>query len=411
MNRPEISIGIFSDFAKLASTSALIGVSVGLAYAALIYFYQFVQFLSLRGTSLGWATIITIPILGVLTAYLLVKSLGTSKETGGGSHRLLEAYHYHGGYISATDTVVDPIASAITIGTGGSAGFEGPSLLLGGGIGSLIARRFKPTPEELKAFLISGSAAGISAVFKAPLTGILFALELPYKRDITRRALIPATIASLTSYIISITFFGAESLFPQSQGEAISLPLIGHSFIIGLITAVAGVAFVEALKLTKRGVKRLGLKYSAPLLGGLMIGVAGLLLPQIQGVGYATIASLAKSPTSFPITLLLALIVFKMILTVVTLRMGGSGGSIHPDDIRWCGHRGTILFLLPRLKLGNHSYGLNGRPIGGNKQDPPHKRSIRRGDLGASYDNHDAYRRCYELLLLRDPHSTRTFNH
>ena len=330
MNRPEINIGIFNDFARLASTSALIGVSVGLAYAALIYFYQFVQALSLEISSLSWVAIIIIPIAWYPYRLFLSKSLGTSKETGGGSHRLLEAYHYHGGYISATDTVVDPIASAITIGTGGSAGFEGPSLLLGGGIGSLIARRFKPTPEELKAFLISGAAAGISAVFKAPLTGILFALELPYKRDITRRALIPATIASLSSYVISISFFGAESLFPQTQGESVSLLLIGHSFIVGLIAAVAGVAFVQVLKLVKRGVKRLNLKYSAPLLGGLMIGVAGLLLPQIQGVGYPTIASLARSPASFPIVLLLALAVSKILLTSVTLRMGGSGGLFTP---------------------------------------------------------------------------------
>jgi CIC family chloride channel protein len=330
MNKPEINISIFRDFARLAFTSALIGVSVGLAFTALMYFYQFVQTLSIDATSLGWVAVIIVPTIGILVAFFLVKSFGTSKETGGGSHRLLEAYHYHGGYISATDTIIDPVASAITIGTGGSAGFEGPSLLLGGGIGSLIARRFKPTPEELKTLLLSGAAAGISAVFKAPLTGILFALELPYKRDITRRALIPATVASLTSYLISITFFGAESIFPQSQGESVSLLLIGHSFVIGLITAVAGVAFVEALKWMKRGVGRLDLRYYAPLVGGLMIGVTGLFLPQVQGVGYPTIASLASSPTSFPMLLLLALAVFKVLLTVVTLRTGGSGGLFTP---------------------------------------------------------------------------------
>ncbi len=330
MNKPDINIGIFSDFAKLAITSALIGTSVGLAFVVLMFFYQFIQAISIDAASSSWLVIIIIPVVGVLAAYLLVKSVGTSKETGSGSHMLLEAYHYHGGYISTTDTVVDPIASAITIGTGGSAGFEGPSLLLGGGIGSLIARRFKPTQQELKAFLISGAAAGISAVFKAPLTGILFALEIPYKRDITRRALIPATIASLTSYAISITFFGAESLFPQTQGEGVSLLLVGHSFLIGLITAAAGVAFVEVLKLMKRGMRRVNIKYFAPLLGGLIIGVAGILLPQIQGVGYSTISSLASSPTSFPITLLLSLAVFKILLTGVTLRMGGSGGLFTP---------------------------------------------------------------------------------
>jgi len=330
MKKPEINIDIFNDFARLAFTSALIGISVGLAFTALMYLYQMIQAVSINTSTIGWIAVLTIPIIGLLASYLLVKSVGTSKETGSGSHRLLEAYHYNGGYISATDTVIDPIASAITIGTGGSAGFEGPSLLLGGGIGSLIARRFKPNPQELKAFLISGAAAGISAVFKAPLTGILFALELPYKRDITRRALIPATIASLTSYAISISFFGAESLFPQTQGEGVSLLLVGHSFIIGLITAAVGVAFVEVMKLMKRSMMSVNIKYFAPLLGGLIIGVAGLLLPQIQGVGYSTISSLASSPTSFPMILLLSLAVFKILLTGVTLRMGGSGGLFTP---------------------------------------------------------------------------------
>lgn len=88
--------------------------------------------------------------------------------------------------MTTKDTLFEPLASAITIGTGGGAGFGGPSLLLGGGIGSLISQRLNFNQENIQTFLISGAAAGIAAIFKAPFTGIMFALEIPYKRDLKR---------------------------------------------------------------------------------------------------------------------------------------------------------------------------------------------------------------------------------
>ncbi len=323
--------GILNDFVRLASVSSLIGVAVGLAYIALMFLYNTVKSVSDAASASGWVAAVIVPTVGICAAYWLLKTLGTMKGTGGGSHKLLEAYHYHGGTISARDTLLDPIASAITIGTGGSAGFEGPSLLLGGGIGSLIASRFKMNPQEFKSFLLAGAAAGISAVFKAPFTGILFALEIPYKRDLARDALIPATAASICSYAVSISFLGTESLFPQVQGSGISLELIGHSFFIGVITAVVGYAFINVLKLFKRGVGVLKThSYVLPVLGGLIIGVSVLLLPQIKGVGYPTIEVMAHSPSSIPLLMLFALMIGKMLLTAVTLRMGGSGGLFIP---------------------------------------------------------------------------------
>jgi CIC family chloride channel protein len=331
MDRPEIKIGVLNDFVKLVSVSSLIGVVVALAFVALMSVYSSIKAASESFYAVSWIAVVVIPVVGVCVAYWLVKTVGASKETGGGSHRILEAYHFHGGYISAKDTLLDPFASAITIGVGGSAGFEGPSLLLGGGIGSLIARRFKVTPEEFKAFLLAGAAAGISAVFKAPLTGILFALEIPYKRDMARNAFIPATAASIGAYAVSISFLGVESLFPQAQAEEISLLLIGHSFAIGVLTAVVGYAFVAVLNFFKRRTSSLKLpKYGLPLLGGLIIGLTGLVLPQIRGVGYPTIEVLANSPESLPLLLLVALAVGKILLTGVTLRMGGSGGLFTP---------------------------------------------------------------------------------
>jgi len=98
-------------------------------------------------------------VLGITLAYVMVTRYSTTKQSGGGSRRLLETYHYEGGIMTGKDTLFEPLASAITIGVGGSAGFEGPSLLLGGGIGSLVAQRLNLDQDEVKRFLFSGAAA------------------------------------------------------------------------------------------------------------------------------------------------------------------------------------------------------------------------------------------------------------
>jgi len=350
MGKPAIQLSILNDFVKLVFTSSLIGVAVSLAYVALMFIYNVVRATSEAAYAVSWVAVVVIPVAGMCVAYWLIKAFGTGKETGGGSHRLLEAYQFHGGYISARDTLLDPLASAVTIGTGGSAGFEGPSLLLGGGIGSLIARRFKLTQQELKAFLLAGAAAGISAVFKAPLTGIFFALEIPFKRDLSRHALIPATAASICAYAVSAGLLGTESLFPQAQTETLSLSLVGHSFVIGVITAVVGFAFVETLKLFKRLVRGWNMQpYLLPVLGGLVIGVTGLVLPEIKGVGYSTIEKLANAPTSVPLIMLLALCVGKILLTAVTLRTGGSGGLFTPTIFVGASIGAIYCSLIPQL--------------------------------------------------------------
>lgn len=274
---------------------------------------------------------IGVPAIGVLVAYALIKNLGSSKRTGGGSHRILEAFHFEGGRITLRDTVVGPVASAVTIGSGGSAGFEGPGLLLGGGLGSVIAQRLGLGWEEVRVFLLAGASAGMAAVFKAPLTGILFGLELPYKRDMVRRAFIPATIASISSYIVTITLLGGEKLFPLLPSLSISLETgILEAFLLGLVMSGVGVVFVKGYELLgafARGIRVN--RYVLALAAGLIVGSIGYFLPQALGVGYPAIESAIAGDTG--VQLLLSLLAAKIVLTCITLRLGGSGGLFIPS--------------------------------------------------------------------------------
>jgi len=147
------------DYLQILGIALLIGIAVGIADVFILTLYDFVSLGAKDIEEIGWPMIVATPALGLLVAYIFAKYLSAHKTTSGGSHRLLEAYHFHGGQIGVRDAIVEPLASAVTMGSGGSAGFDGPSLLLGGGIGSIIAQRLRVTPEELKTLLLAGAAA------------------------------------------------------------------------------------------------------------------------------------------------------------------------------------------------------------------------------------------------------------
>lgn len=128
-------------------------------------------------------------------SYVMIRLFAETKSTGSGTHVVLEKYHLSNGEMSARDTLAKTFASIFTLGFGGSAGPEGPSLLVGGGVASAISRRLNVRVHHLRRIFISGAAAGLAAVFRTPLTGILFALEIPYKNDLDMETFIEASIA------------------------------------------------------------------------------------------------------------------------------------------------------------------------------------------------------------------------
>ncbi|RLE64066.1 MAG: hypothetical protein DRJ38_06210 [Thermoprotei archaeon] len=312
----------------------LIGLVTSTAIALFLKLFQYISTLIDEILSMNNVLLfLTVPI-GLLAAYLVVIYLAEIKKTGCGTHGFLLSYHFHEGFASLKDTIVKATASAITMGCGGSAGLEGPSLAIGGGIASAIARLFKVREEKMARFFLAGGAAGLSAVFRAPLTGLLFALEIPYKRDIERDVFVDAAIASVISYLVFVSIYGVETLFPlYTKILPITAIDVIYALILGVIAGVIGKIFVVSFLFVKHRIVRIrnrNVKFFLPIIGGLLLALIGFIEPRVLGVGYETIHDLILGRNK-SILLLILLIIFKIIATTITLNFGGSGGLFIPS--------------------------------------------------------------------------------
>ncbi|MGQ9530928.1 MAG: chloride channel protein [Candidatus Bathycorpusculaceae bacterium] len=312
----------------------ILGVSVGLAIFAFFRVYELLKsaFLFI----IGWnpLLIVVCPIVALLGGYFTVKLLAESKNCGCGTDILVEIYHHKWGFISLKDTLGRSLAAALTIGLGGSAGLEGPSLLLGGGLSSFMMRKLKLSQKDIKTMFLCGAAAGFSAIFKAPLTGILFALEIPYKKDIETGVFVPASIASVTAYFVSALTLGTETIFPAPIFITLTLSTLLHTTFLAVITALVALTFIETLEKTNSISKRLSSIfpiYAIIIVAGSFLGVIGLLYPETLGLGYEFIHKLVTSELEqSSIITLISILILKILATSLTVSFGGSGGLFIP---------------------------------------------------------------------------------
>ncbi|MBC7113457.1 MAG: chloride channel protein [Candidatus Methanomethyliales bacterium] len=321
---------------KKFAACGFVGIVVGFATVALYLLHEWLWGITTALVSYNRYFILFLTMAGLLGGYSILRVLTGRRLSGCGTHRLLEAYHYSGSMISERDTLGGTLASVVTIGLGGSAGLEGPSLLMGGGIASSIGRRLKLDPESMKIYLLSGAAAGLSAIFKAPLTGILFALEIPYQRDLAKQAFIPATFSSLIAYFVSVGMLGPQHIFPHIPGALVISPAaLFHAFVLGVVASVVGRFFVFTYVRIGRAVAASSMnRFAYPIIGGAAIGLIGLYAPQVLGLGYGTIDSILSGEFDNMLPLfILGLLVLKVLATSITLRMGGTGGVFIPSII------------------------------------------------------------------------------
>jgi CIC family chloride channel protein len=313
------------------------GVGLLASSISIAFYLLYLEFRSLTQEALSFSSIILLPLsfAALLVPYLLVKFFAYTKTTGSGTHTVLEAYHLSNGEVNIKDTLVKPTAAMLTIGLGGSAGPEGPSLLAGGGVASALSKRFKVQADLRRRLFVAGAAAGLAATFRTPLTAILFALEIPYKNDLDRETFIEAVIASVPAYLLSVAVLGSEPFFGAVKNVPITIYEIGLALLLGLICGLYAVFFTKTFgwteQLTFKLRKAVG-NFGVIALGATALTVSGTLSLYTIGVGLDFVDAIIKG-TEFSVIVLVVIVLLKTFVTSVTLNFGGSGGLFFPTIV------------------------------------------------------------------------------
>jgi chloride channel protein, CIC family len=293
----------------------------------LVFFQRFSPVLgSLVHHHLGpW--VILAPVAGALVIGLMAR-YGSEKIRGHGIPEALEAILLGGSLIQPKVALLKPISSAISIGTGGPFGAEGPIIMTGGALGSMLAQLFHLSSAERKTLLVAGAAGGMSAVFASPLAATLLAVEL-LLFEWRPRSFIPVALASLVAYLTRIPLLGAGPIFPVAPHHALGIwPVltaagigVAAGFGSGLLTAV--VYFFED------AFHKLPIHWMWwPAIGGLFVGIGGWLDPRVLGVGYDLIDGLLAGRILG--AALIGLVIAKALVWSIALGSGTSGGVLAP---------------------------------------------------------------------------------
>jgi CIC family chloride channel protein len=227
------------------------------------------------------------------------------------------------------------IAAVATLGSGGAMGLEGPSIYLGATLGSVMQRRFRRllVGAEPNLLLVAGAAAGIAAIFKAPATGAIFALEVPYQDDLARRMLLPALVASGSGYLALVAINGTDPLFPVSGSPPFSFVDLAGAAALGLACGLGARTFAWLLKRAKHVsevghpiVRVAGAGGAIAVMFAITRGLTGQSLVLTPGYGVVTWALDPKRS----VALLLAILVLRCLATTATVAGGGVGGLFVP---------------------------------------------------------------------------------
>ncbi|MGE0825736.1 MAG: chloride channel protein [Candidatus Binatia bacterium] len=275
-----------------------------------------------------WTWRVLAPALGGLVVGPLVYFFAKEAK-GHGVPEVMESIVVRGGVIRPRVVVVKALASAITIGSGGSVGREGPIVQIGSALGSTIGQLLGVSTRQIRTLVGCGAAAGIAAAFNAPIAGALFAVEI-LLGDFGVPQFSPIVIASVVATVVSRYFLGNFPAFEVPGYQLVSpFELIPYTFV-GVVAGLVALAFISILYSCEAFFDRLRFpEYLKAAIGGLLVGGIGVWFPQVFGVGYTTINGALAG--NVPVLLLGALLVAKMVATSITLASGGSGGVFAPS--------------------------------------------------------------------------------
>jgi CIC family chloride channel protein len=280
--------------------------------------------------SYRWWLFPLIPALGGLVTGLIVYTFAPEAE-GHGTDAVIRAFHREGGLIRARVPIVKIIASAITLGTGGSGGREGPIAQVGAGFGAWLATALRVSDYERRLLVLAGAAGGIGAIFRAPLGGALVVCELLYRNmEFEYEAVVPAVLTSVVAYSLYSLFNGWDPMFDTSRLLYDHPRNLVIYLVLGVVVAALGWAYVRVFYgLRDRVFNRLPLPHHVrPAVGGLLTGLLALLAPQAIGLGYGWVQMGLQGRLGMGDYVAGAL--GKILATGFTISSGGSGGVFGP---------------------------------------------------------------------------------
>ncbi len=274
--------------------------------------------------------------LGGLLSGIIVFTLAPDAE-GHGTDSAIAAIHHKGGRIAPLIPLVKLVASALTIGSGGSAGREGPSAQISAGFASFLADVLRLNTPDRRIAVAAGMGAGIGAIFRAPLGGAVLAAEILYTHDLEVEALIPGLIASIAGYAVFGAFFGYTPIFGAQPQLAFDSPVqLLYYAALGLICGAGGILYARGFYGLAALFQRIPLpRWIKPALGGLLVGLIGLVIPAALGTGYGWLQITMTAPglLGLPLWMVILLPFLKIVTTGFSIGSGGSGGIFGPGMV------------------------------------------------------------------------------
>ena len=341
--RPHQQRDELADFSTDRRVLWLSGLAVGIGLAAALVAYALVwliavitnlayyqrfssQFVSPAGNHLGgWAVLV--PAIGGLVIGLMAR-YGSEKIRGHGIPEALEAILLGRSRVEPKVAVLKPVSSALSIGTGGPFGAEGPIIMTGGAVGSLIAQLFHLSSAERKTLLVAGAAAGMAAIFATPMAAVLLAVEL-LLFEWKPRSFIPVAVASVVAAVVRVPLLGAGPIFPVPGHAVLGAETLGFAVAVGLLAGLASGLLTALVYACEDLFAKLPVHWMWwPILGGLAVGVGGLLDRRVLGVGYDTIQNLLAGHLTGGSAA--SLLFLKAAVWAVALGSGTSGGVLAP---------------------------------------------------------------------------------
>ena len=279
-----------------------------------------------QGNHLGY-WLVVVPVVGALIIGLMAR-FGSEKIRGHGIPEALEAILLGRSRISPKVAILKPVSSAISIGTGGPFGAEGPIIMTGGALGSIFAQQFHLSAAERKTLLVAGAAAGMSAVFATPVAAVLLAVEL-LLFEWKPRSFIPVVVASIIASVLRVPLLGAGPIFPVIAHPPVSGTELIFAAGIGILAGFGSGLLTMLVYAFEDLFQKLPLHWMWwPAIGAVFVGVGGVIEPRVLGVGYDTIHSLLRGELVGVV--IIGLLVAKALVWSIALGSGTSGGVLAP---------------------------------------------------------------------------------